>query len=406
MKNREKYMNIGFVGPYGSANLGDYGILINDIFDIDCNHITVFSYNFLWPKVQLEEYCKDYVVDYCHVKLKENLFSDVRITDLNEFELLDGCANVDEVMHYMQSVDTLVVSGGGWINDFWAERTEKIGKIAIVIYIAKRLNKNIRFATQGLGPLGEFSEWYSSLFKGINTVISVRDASSLIVGKEELNIQTKLYPDDFLIQNKKWNSFESSVTLPKDPYIVIEPFVPIEELRENVSRIKGFLRHVHDKYNCNVFFMPFDLVHFGNDQARFCAGLADTASYYDISDILFPKYEDVIRIMECAKLVISARYHGLVLALSHRVPVIHVVNNSHGDYGRIKAYSVLEWCFSKTWNSGTFCVDSIFEAFEKVEHDFYDVLLEQNSMFENYCYDVSMKKANDERRLFIKSLME
>lgn len=398
-------MNVGFVGPFGSANLGDYGILINDIFDFGCEHITVFSYNYSWPKVQLEEYCSGMSLDYCHIRLKENPYYNYRITDFSELEILNWCENIDEVKSYVSVIDMLVISGGGWINDFWAERTEKISKIAIVIYIAKKLNKDIRFATQGLGPLGEYAEWYRNLFKGIGATISVRDVSSLIVGEKELDVQTKLYPDDFLIQNKKWNSFEPCVNLPKEPYVVVEPFVPIEILRSNAARIKEFVFNMYNRYGCKVFFMPFDLVHFGNDQALFCADLSDTALCYDISEILYPKYQDVIRIIECSKLVISGRYHGLVLALSHHVPVIHVVNNMHGEYGRIKACSVLQWCFRETWKSETFCADSIFEAFYMVEHGFYDVLQEQNSMYRSSNYSACMKKANDERKSLIKSLI-
>lgn len=120
-----QYCNVGFVGPFGSANLGDYGILINDIYDLYCSHITVFSYNYNWPKVQLNAYCTDIQVDYCVVQVKESYFLDGVIYKYTENAILNGCVNLDEVIQYVKAVDVLIISGGGWINSFWAYRTEK-----------------------------------------------------------------------------------------------------------------------------------------------------------------------------------------------------------------------------------------------------------------------------------------
>ena len=38
-------MRVGFVGPFGDSNLGDYGMLINNIYDINVKDVSIFTYN-------------------------------------------------------------------------------------------------------------------------------------------------------------------------------------------------------------------------------------------------------------------------------------------------------------------------------------------------------------------------
>ena len=38
-------MNIGFIGPFGDSNFGDYAMLINDVMDINEKKITIFTYD-------------------------------------------------------------------------------------------------------------------------------------------------------------------------------------------------------------------------------------------------------------------------------------------------------------------------------------------------------------------------
>lgn len=396
-----QHSNVGFVGPYGSANLGDYGILINDIYDLHCNHITVFSYNYNWPKVQLDAYCTEIQVDYCVVQVKENYFFDGAIYKYSEDAILNGCRNLDEVIRYVKAIDVLIISGGGWINSFWAYRTEKIAKIATIIYLAKSLNKPIRFMTQGLGPLGEFAEWYKSLFEGVNATVPVRDKQSLVVANRELKLSAKWCPDDLLIPNQRWDNFKSVLAPIETPYVLIEPFVPMENLKNNADMIGYFSRMFYEWYGCRLFYMPFDLVHFGNEQAQYCSSLSAYADYYDISSDLFPKFEDVLALINGADFVITGRYHGLVLALSCAIPVIHIVNDICGEYGANKAYSIVEWCFANGRGS-LFCAGSLLDAFVKLETQYKTIRAEQIGLYNSVAYTNNITKAKAIRQSLLR----
>ena len=71
-------MKIGFTGPFGDANFGDYAMLVNNIYDIGIKNLKIFTYN----EELLELLNKDYKVVIYFVILisicdsQHNLFLD------------------------------------------------------------------------------------------------------------------------------------------------------------------------------------------------------------------------------------------------------------------------------------------------------------------------------------------
>lgn len=280
-----------------------------------------------------------------------------------------------------------------------------MSKIAIVLILAKRLNKQIRFTSQGIGPLGEFADWYKNLFYGIKTNLYVRDSPSLSVGREQLCLNTQLCPDDLLIQNEQWYSFPSKFKLPQDPYIAIEPFIPIDDLQTHKEQISAFAEKIYNIFGYRIIYMPFDLVHFGTNQAYICASFCQNSIVYDITNYRYPKFEDILRIIKGAQFVITARYHGLVLALSQRIPVIHIVNNAYGDYGKIKARSILQQCFSTCNVEELFCSQSLYDTFDKVANQYKDLCVKQKLLYNNNLYEKNIKRVRKERLNMITSIL-
>lgn len=245
--------------------------------------------------------------------------------------------------------------------------------------------------TQGLGPLGEFVEWYKLLFEGINTTVPVRDKQSLVVADRELKLPARWCPDDLLICNQRWSNFKSTRT-PRTPYILIEPFISIEELKNNANQISSFSWMFYERYGCRLFYMPFDLAHFGNEQAQYCSSLSSYADSYDISSDLFPKFEDVLSLINRADFFITGRYHGLILALGCTTPVVHIVNGVCRDYGANKAFSATEWCFANG-GGNSFCAKSLLDVFVGLETKYKDIRAEQLNLYNSVAYTNNILKA-------------
>ena len=62
-------MRVGFVGPFGDSNLGDYGMLINNIYDINVKDVSIFTYNVPLISRLAQRYLKNYRLDLCEVNL-------------------------------------------------------------------------------------------------------------------------------------------------------------------------------------------------------------------------------------------------------------------------------------------------------------------------------------------------
>lgn len=56
---------VGYVGPFCDNNFGDFGMLVNDVYDIGVSDIVIFSYN---EKVT-ENIVSAYLADIGNVKL-------------------------------------------------------------------------------------------------------------------------------------------------------------------------------------------------------------------------------------------------------------------------------------------------------------------------------------------------
>jgi len=62
-------MRVGFVGPFGDSNFGDYGMLINNIYDIKAKDITIFSYNIPLISKLAQKYLNNYNLSLCEVNI-------------------------------------------------------------------------------------------------------------------------------------------------------------------------------------------------------------------------------------------------------------------------------------------------------------------------------------------------
>lgn len=85
-------------------------------------------------------------------------------------------------------------------------------------------------------------------------------------------------------------------------------------------------------HGCDVIFLPLHLGGGGVDQALL---LSDELGlpWVDIRETGYLPIEDAAALIEDAELVISGRYHALVLALAAGTPVLSVIREVAGDLG-------------------------------------------------------------------------
>ncbi|HBV76737.1 MULTISPECIES: polysaccharide pyruvyl transferase family protein [Vibrio] len=225
-------MKIAITGPLADKNLGDYGMFINNIYDLSSEHeYTVFSYNSDFVKSLKQDFLSDFNLDFVDVDLKQKEQKKPSILDKvkklrrqilsldrkkypTPLEIINRCENFDEIKNKIIESDVLVVSGGGYFNDLWYnwKRSDDLFKIIIPIIFASYLKKKIVFTANGYGPFDDSSSFYSMIFseaKGAYFGCRDEKLSPLYLSDIGVYKYEKLPDDLYLIHDNLLNSNKS-----------------------------------------------------------------------------------------------------------------------------------------------------------------------------------------------------
>lgn len=408
---------IGFVGPYSTANFGDWAMLVNNIYDLNYKNIVVFTYNPMFPKRSLEEYCQDFNVKYVEVKLKNEIetMKNCEMKDkqfITPLEVLMKLNNTNEVYDAIEDIDILVISGGGWLNHFWTERIEKVYKMMIPIYVARQKQKKIVFTANGIGPFDETREFYRYFFGYIkNANIAIRDnlysmSHLLEVGIEKENVCC--IPDDLYLINSRLLSKEPHKHIQQKDYIVMETFYPLEKLKQYKERLINFSKIMYKKYGLSIVLLPYDLVQYGADQAKYLHSILDKSELFNIDDIGYLPIQDAYRIIKNAKMMITSRYHGLVLSLNAETPVIFRLYKRKNDirYSYNKGLGMLRMAFDGIKFCETDYLQYDFlEILDNVENNLQQIISNQRNIYSNPIYRKNKVKLKEFRHKYLRNLL-
>ena len=378
---------IAVTGPFTDINFGDYGMLVNNVYDLDARNLLLFSYNEDFLKCLEDDYFQGLAIKTAEVVLKEglkNIFSVQK--NLTPFDLLRYVNNLDEITCKLSEVDILLVNGGGYFNALWAlpHRIERLAQIVIPILIANRLGKKIVFSGNGFGPFDDSSEFFSCLFGSLKNVsFSCRDNLYSPVWMRQLGISGKklqFIPDDLLLINKNLEELPTSFLVSSENYIVMETYLPLDFIEENKDIFSGFSNKMHDKYGLDIVFLPFHVGVGGVHQGKLLEQHLDNFEFVDISKKGYLPIQDAVNIIKNAKLVLSNRYHAVVLALKSATPTVSVLKDVVGDkrYYYNKNRGVLDQVLSgANLNEEFYFCSDYLEALEYVGDNYLEIVSHQ-----------------------------
>lgn len=330
---------IGFTGPFADVNFGDYAMVVNNIYDLEINDIDLFSYDSPFLNTIKKDYLSDFNINIVDVKFKDkfNIAEESKTKILTPIDILHNLSNYDEIASALSELDVLVVNGGGYFNSLWSmpHRIERLSKIIAPILVANNLNKKIVFTGNSYGPFTDDAEFFGCIFNALkNPVIGSRDnllspmwANQIGIDKDKI----EFIPDDFFIVNEKLINKDPRRLIMLERYIVMETYLPIDFIKNNIQIFVDFSRSIYENYGLSILFLPFNLKHGGMDQALYFESTLSHYTYYDINSIGYLPIEDAIELIKNAELVISSRYHALVVALSVGTPIVSVLKDVLGD---------------------------------------------------------------------------
>lgn len=329
---------IAITGPFADVNFGDYAMVVNNIYDLDCKDIILFSYDNEFLHKIKEDYLRDYNVEIVEIKLKdENQQEKIDDCTLTPVEIISMVENYNELVERLKHIDVLVVNGGGYFNGLWSmpHRIIRLIKMVAPILIANQLNKKIIFTGNSYGPFGKDAEFFGTIFNSLHdATFGCRDDlySPMWMRQVAVNGQTvKNIPDDLFLINERILEKEKCTSLKSENYIVMETYLPLDFIKSNIDHFKRFSTTLFERYGLSIVFLPLNLEHGGMDQAIYLNGVLDNYEYVDISRKGYLPIQDAVEVISNAKLVISSRYHALVVALSTKTPTISVLKDVMGD---------------------------------------------------------------------------
>lgn len=350
---KNKNLTVGFAGPFGDTNFGDYAMLVNDIYYIGANKNIVFSYNGKLTDLLGQSYLKEkkavnFVVDMLYdfeIKYSNTYtitFDDKALTPL---EILELVKNVDDLRKQMEEIDVLFVCGGGYFNRIWSakHRKGKLLSVLATILIADELQKKVVFGGNSFGPFDQSSEFFSAFFSVLRNVqYASRDDLYSVSNLRKIGIDDQVFivPDDLYFVEKELSEKVSEFRdkLPKQ-YLLLELYSSIDELAEEMDELRAFVQNIKNKYNLEVLFVPLDKMYGGEKQGEFLKKEINDIIYLDFRGNDFRKIEDVEEIVRNAKFVLCQRYHMFVIAIANNIPAMHIQKHVCGD---------LRYYYSKT----------------------------------------------------------
>lgn len=401
------HSKIAFTGPFGDVNFGDYGMVINNIYDFNIKNVVMFTYNLDFSNFIKEEYLREFQIETVAVEI-DNIKGGGEYA-YTPLELISLTNNIKDIRKSLEGVKLLVVNGGGYFNGLWSmpHRIDKLIKIMIPALVASEMNIPILFTGNSYGPFGEHSEFFASFFSSLkNVTFATRDKLYSQMWFNQLGIKERLtfIPDDLLIVNANVLDEKNKLQVANKKYIVIETYLPIDYLEKNIKLFSKFNDYVKNVLGYKIVFLPLNLQHGGVDQGLFLEKKLNNLEFVNITDTGYLPIQDAVSIIKNAKLVISSRYHALVLALANKTPAISVLKEVMEDnrYYYNKNSGVIRQIFAGlSINEDFFMKEDYIKGLEFMIKNYDEIIDYQTNYFESEEYEENMKKLNEKRQGYI-----
>jgi polysaccharide pyruvyl transferase WcaK-like protein len=427
-------LRIGVTGPISEVNFGDYAMFVNNIYDIDIENITVFSYNKGFSEKVIQEYCEPYNVKSVEVKLygtsqtkdenSETLNGKPKVGFLpfnsptdTPLDILYRVENLEEIKREINEIDVLVVNGGGYFNHLWNNslwRSDMLKKIIVPMLLANQHNKEIIFTGNGIGPFDQSEEFFNYVFNYLrNTTYAVRDrmySSKYLTRLGVDNNNIHFIPDDLYVINNDLLKLPTRNPInfqQLGKYIVLEVYYPLEEIKGYVNELREFSEHIYRKYGLSIVFIPFDFQRGGMWQGEYLKNELSNFYLYDLHLTGYLPIQDLHQIINNAELVICTRYHALVLSVGAGVPVINTIKKVCDDhrYYFNKNYGLLEYAFEGLeFNEMDFMKIDFLDTLNYLQENLIEVIDLQKNLYNSDQYKKNKENLMKIRRAYLNKI--
>jgi polysaccharide pyruvyl transferase WcaK-like protein len=401
-------MKIGFTGPFSDANFGDYAMLVNNITATNLGQVVLYTYDEIFVTSCAGRYLTACSFEVIKVGLSQSFETLSLFKEFLPDQILSHTQNLPTLRSSIQDLDALVLSGGGYLNSLWnlPHRRAKLYSILIPAIIAVEEGIQVRSSSNGFGPIScEDRQFFTQLFDYFKkSVFFYRQThaslSNFLEDQITSNIKLNYAPDDllFLSESIQDKVVEHSVKRAKrvhaSKFIILETYMPLADIQQHLDKLDIFVNKCRSEFSFDIKFMPFYTDHGGLEQAEFLAQRYGASLLFDRSRGFLP-IELAIDEISNAEMVISNRYHAVVVSLSVATPtfsILRKVIDSHQYYyeknfGIIS--QVFDGCQPQSKNFIAYCFSS---ALNHLSHSLTEIIDYQSDLYNLNEYQVNMSR--------------
>ncbi|HRO31310.1 polysaccharide pyruvyl transferase family protein [Citricoccus sp.] len=387
-------------------------MIVNNVLDLS-SQVSSFEL-FTYDRGFVERVGRDYFrdIDYSLTVVEFDHHLEAAAQDgarLTPLEILQGITNYRDVEGAIAGLEVLVVNGGGYFNELWCQphRVIKMLKMIAPILIAEDLGIRVVFTGNSYGPFGPRSAFLINILASLrNAVFYARDRVGSIAELHAIGVpesRVRFVPDDLFILNDRLNLRRRELELP-DSYVAFETYQPIDVL---ASR-----RHVLERFDAQmsgrgleVVTVPMYAGRGGQDQAEWLA--REFGWRMSSLDSGYLTLEDAREVISRARILLSERYHGLVLALANSTPAVHALRSVMDDkwYYYRKSLGIIDTALRGVpYSQREFMATDPFQALDRVGTDLEEIQRVQGEWF-NKGLQANIEVARETRRRMLEDII-
>lgn len=142
--------------------------------------------------------------------------------------------------------------------------------------------------------------------------------------------EVSFIPDDFLFIHPDLQEIQPTIQVDSDGYVVLEAYLSLDIISLELENFKTFAGDMKRLYNLDFVFLPLNIGNGGIPQGRYSKARIPELILADYSGLGYFLIQDILHILRHAEMVITSRYHVLVLSIANKVPILSVMKDRVG----------------------------------------------------------------------------
>jgi len=314
-------MRLFLIGWFGAGNMGDEAILVSMIVSIRQT----------LPGVQFDVLSFG---DAVNSSLPLAQSAGVNIVRMGSRSRV-WCSDFQGFWRALRLADLVVIGGGGLFQDLY--NPYPVPFFTATVLLAKLLGKRVMFYALGIGPLHRrWARWLTGLAAKVADLITTRDAESAAL-LEKLGLQQQMYvtADPVLLLPPVSSELAAQILAKeggqdRSPRIGVSVHSLLTWGMEQKRALAGALDCMVNAMNVQIVFIPFGCyhdqwIHPGVSRTIDRMASEDIAALMTRESIVLAGHytpQEMLAIIGQMDLVLSMRFHGLVMAVNMGVPPI------------------------------------------------------------------------------------